>query len=122
MQLFVTGDLAELVQYSVTSDWKAKIGKNSEACKGGVPRCFAARVRYEPANRGGGRRHRQSLERNACLSAGPAVVSSESTWDPEEVNRRRVELMFEDPRTAPDGGGALVIQVRKDIAIRRQLR
>ena len=34
---------------------------------------------------------------------------SESTWDPEEVNRRRVELMLEDPRTALDGGGALVI-------------
>ena len=39
---------------------------------------------------------------------------SESTWDPEEVNRRRVELMLEDPRTAPDGGGALVIDETGD--------
>jgi SRSO17 transposase len=39
---------------------------------------------------------------------------SESTWDPEEVNRRRVELMLEDPRTALDGGGALVIDETGD--------
>jgi len=39
---------------------------------------------------------------------------SESTWDPEEVNRRRVDLMLEDPRTALDGGGALVIDETGD--------
>ena len=39
---------------------------------------------------------------------------SESTWDPEEVNRRRVQLMLEDPRTALDGGGALVIDETGD--------
>ena len=39
---------------------------------------------------------------------------SESTWDPEAVNRRRVELMLEDPKTAPDGGGALVIDETGD--------
>jgi SRSO17 transposase len=39
---------------------------------------------------------------------------SESTWDPQEVNRRRVELMFDDPKTAPDEGGALVIDETGD--------
>ena len=39
---------------------------------------------------------------------------SESTWDPEEVNRRRVELMLEDPRTAPDAASALVIDETGD--------
>src|SRR5918992_36493 len=42
---------------------------------------------------------------------------TESNWDPEEVNRRRVELMLEDPKTAPTKSGALVIDetgARKD--------
>src|SRR4029453_18744387 len=26
---------------------------------------------------------------------------SESSWSPEEINRRRVQIMLEDPRTAP---------------------
>src|SRR5215210_8654171 len=30
---------------------------------------------------------------------------SESGWEPEAVNRRRVELMLEDPKTAPIGSG-----------------
>src|SRR4051794_16790660 len=34
---------------------------------------------------------------------------SESSWDPERINRRRVELMFEDQKTAPSRSGALVI-------------
>src|SRR3954449_2033589 len=34
---------------------------------------------------------------------------SESSWNPQEVNRRRAQLMLEDRRTAPDEGGALVI-------------
>ena len=34
---------------------------------------------------------------------------SESSWSPEEINRRRVQIMLEDPRTAPTAGGALVV-------------
>ncbi len=34
---------------------------------------------------------------------------SESGWDPEAINERRVELLLEDGRTAPNGKGALVI-------------
>jgi hypothetical protein len=39
---------------------------------------------------------------------------SESSWDPERINRRRVELMLEDPKTAPSRGGALVIDETGD--------
>jgi SRSO17 transposase len=35
-------------------------------------------------------------------------------WDPEKVSRRRIELMLEDPRTAPEGFGALVIDETGD--------
>jgi hypothetical protein len=34
---------------------------------------------------------------------------SESRWDPEQVNARRLELLLSDPATAPHGGGVLVI-------------
>ncbi|WP_239149614.1 transposase [Streptomyces sp. SID12501] len=34
---------------------------------------------------------------------------SESTWDHERVNARRVELLRSDPATAPHPGGVLVI-------------
>ena len=34
---------------------------------------------------------------------------SESRWDPERVNGRRLELLLADPATAPHGGGVLVI-------------
>ena len=34
---------------------------------------------------------------------------SESRWDPEQVNDRRLELLRADPATAPHGGGVLVI-------------
>ncbi len=34
---------------------------------------------------------------------------SESRWDPERVNTRRLELLRADPATAPHGGGVLVI-------------
>jgi DDE superfamily endonuclease len=34
---------------------------------------------------------------------------SESTWDSEVVNSRRVELLLADPATAPHAGGVLVI-------------
>jgi hypothetical protein len=34
---------------------------------------------------------------------------SESRWDPEQVNARRLELLVTDPATAPHGGGVLVI-------------
>ncbi|MDQ3509083.1 MAG: IS701 family transposase [Actinomycetota bacterium] len=39
---------------------------------------------------------------------------SESSWSPEELNRRRVEIMLEDPRTAPQAGGALVVDETGD--------
>ena len=39
---------------------------------------------------------------------------SESSWSPEEINRRRVQIMFEDPRTAPTAGGALVVDETGD--------
>ena len=39
---------------------------------------------------------------------------TESNWDPEEVNRRRVELMLEDSQTAPTKSGALVIDETGD--------
>jgi SRSO17 transposase len=34
---------------------------------------------------------------------------SESRWDPEQVNARRLELLRADPATAPHAGGVLVI-------------
>ena len=34
---------------------------------------------------------------------------SESRWDPDQVNSRRLELLLSDPATAPHGGGVLVI-------------
>ncbi len=34
---------------------------------------------------------------------------SESVWDPDVVNSRRLELLLADPVTAPHGGGVLVI-------------
>jgi hypothetical protein len=34
---------------------------------------------------------------------------SESRWDPDRVNDRRLELLAADPATAPHGGGVLVI-------------
>jgi hypothetical protein len=34
---------------------------------------------------------------------------SESRWDPEQVNSRRLELLLSDPATAPHSGGVLVI-------------
>jgi len=39
---------------------------------------------------------------------------SESRWDPEEVNERRLELLLEEPTTAPDGDGVLVIDEHGD--------
>jgi hypothetical protein len=39
---------------------------------------------------------------------------TESTWDPEEINRRRVELILEDSQTAPHKSGALVIDETGD--------
>src|SRR2546429_5236936 len=34
---------------------------------------------------------------------------SESRWDAEKVNARRLELLLADPATAPHGGGGLVV-------------
>jgi SRSO17 transposase len=34
---------------------------------------------------------------------------TESAWDHEQVNARRVQLLCQDPATAPHDGGALVI-------------
>lgn len=39
---------------------------------------------------------------------------SESGWDPEDLNRRRLELLFEDPSTAPNERGVLVIDEHGD--------
>lgn len=39
---------------------------------------------------------------------------SESSWNPEEVNRRRVKIMLEDPRSAPTTSGALVVDETGD--------
>ncbi|MCA1719500.1 MAG: IS701 family transposase [Actinobacteria bacterium] len=39
---------------------------------------------------------------------------SESSWDPERINRRRVELILEDPKSAPSRSGALVIDETGD--------
>lgn len=39
---------------------------------------------------------------------------TESGWNPEEVNRRRVELMLEDSASAPTASGALVIDETGD--------
>jgi hypothetical protein len=39
---------------------------------------------------------------------------SESTWDPDAVNRRRVDLLSADPLTAPNPAGALVIDEHGD--------
>jgi hypothetical protein len=39
---------------------------------------------------------------------------SESGWDPEEVNRRRVKLMLEEMKTAPNEKGVLVIDEHGD--------
>ena len=39
---------------------------------------------------------------------------SESSWNPEGVNRRRVKIMFEDPRSAPTTSGALVVDETGD--------
>ncbi len=39
---------------------------------------------------------------------------SESGWDPQEVNERRLELLFEDPATAANDRGVLVIDEHGD--------
>ena len=86
------------------------------------------------AQRGGFRRYLEGLllpaERNKTLTAlaNAEPVSgaqrreaqslqwflSESGWDPQEVNERRLELAFEDPATAPNEGGVLVIDEHGD--------
>ena len=37
---------------------------------------------------------------------------SESRWDPEQVNARRLELLLADPATAPHGGGVRRSMIR----------
>lgn len=39
---------------------------------------------------------------------------SESGWDPQEVNERRLELLFADAATVPDENGVLVIDEHGD--------
>lgn len=34
---------------------------------------------------------------------------SESGWDPEELNKRRLELLVEDPKTVPEEKGVLLV-------------
>jgi SRSO17 transposase len=86
------------------------------------------------AQRDGFRRYLEGLllpaERNKALTAlantGPVAGAqrkeaqslqwflSESGWDHQEVNERRLELLREDPATAPDGDGVLVIDEHGD--------
>ena len=40
---------------------------------------------------------------------------SESRWDPDRVNARRLELLRADAATAPHGGGVLVIDDSGDL-------
>src|ERR1700747_2875116 len=70
-----------------------------------------------------GRRPRRDRNKTLTALAGaepvtgaqhPAVQRlqfflSESRWDPERVNARRVELLAAAPASAPHGGGAVVI-------------
>jgi len=39
---------------------------------------------------------------------------SESNWSPQEINRCRVQIMLEDPRSAPRADGALVVDETGD--------
>src|SRR5215217_7978568 len=39
---------------------------------------------------------------------------SESRWDQQEANERRLELLFEDPKSAPGEDGVLVIDEHGD--------
>ena len=39
---------------------------------------------------------------------------SESRWDPQEVNERRLELLFEESASAPNEKGVLVIDEHGD--------
>jgi SRSO17 transposase len=99
---------------------------------------YAARFddlfRRARAQREGFRRYLEGLllpaERNKTLTAlantEPAAGAqrkeaqslqwflSESGWDPEDLNRRRLELLFEDPSTAPNERGVLVIDEHGD--------
>ncbi len=99
---------------------------------------YAARFddlfRRARAQREGFRRYLEGLllpaERNKTLTAlantEPVVGAqrkeaqslqwflSESGWDPEDLNRRRLELLFEDPATAPNERGVLVIDEHGD--------
>jgi hypothetical protein len=47
-------------------------------------------------------------------SQGLQWFLSESSWNPEELNRRRMDLMLQDPKTAPNGSGVLVIDETGD--------
>src|SRR5918911_5120589 len=53
---------------------------------------------------GAQRKEAQSLQR----------FLSESGWDQHELNGRRLELLFEDSATAPNGEGVLVIDQHED--------
>lgn len=39
---------------------------------------------------------------------------SESTWDPDQINQRRLELLFQEQQTAPNEAGVLVIDETGD--------
>jgi SRSO17 transposase len=98
---------------------------------------YAARFDYlftSRAQREGFRRYLEGLlladERNKTLTAlantEPVTGAqrkeaqslqwflTESSWDPQQINRRRVELMLEDSDTAAHNGGALVIDESGD--------
>jgi SRSO17 transposase len=42
------------------------------------------------------------------------MVLSESTWDHQAVNQQRIQLLCEDPATAPHAQGVLVIDDTRD--------
>jgi hypothetical protein len=46
---------------------------------------------------------------------------SESGWDPREVNERRLELLLEDPTTAPHEGGVLVSLIQPHLSKTRRM-
>ena len=54
----------------------------------------------------------RSPERKEAQS--PQWFLSESGWTPKEVNERRLELLLEEPTTAPDKDGVLVIEEHGD--------
>src|SRR5215207_9737401 len=86
---------------------------SSKTCFPPLPRRIAAahRAKQDPHRP---RQHRTCFGSSAQEAQGLQWFLSESNWIPEEINRRRVEIMLEDPRTAPTAGSALVVDETGD--------